>query len=100
MWAKDIFFKAFFFSSWAISGQAFFGGIIYLAALDFGPAALNLQTALMFMFVRYIMRLPVYSNNTFIAIQLYPPSPFTPPPPPAGAENATYTPRPIILHGT
>jgi hypothetical protein len=38
-------FGAFFLSFWAISGRAFYGGIIYLAALDLRPATLNLRPA-------------------------------------------------------
>jgi hypothetical protein len=47
MWGRKYFYLVpFFLSFWAISGRAFFwGGIIYLAALDLRPAILNLRPA-------------------------------------------------------
>ena len=46
MWAKNIFLKLFFFLPGPFQGGDFLGGIIYLAALDLGPVALNLRSAL------------------------------------------------------
>ena len=40
MWIKKQFFDPFFFLSGPFQGGHFFGGIIYLAALDLGPIAL------------------------------------------------------------
>jgi hypothetical protein len=51
MWAKKLFFKAFSFLPGPFQGGHFFGGVIYLAALDLGnlgPIALmdNLRPVL------------------------------------------------------
>jgi hypothetical protein len=50
MWIKKQFFDPFFFLSGPFQGGHFFGGIIYLAALDLRPATLNLRPAREFIF--------------------------------------------------
>ena len=47
MWAKNIFFKLFFFVPGPFQGGHFFGGEIYFSALDLRPAPLNLRPALL-----------------------------------------------------
>jgi hypothetical protein len=46
MWARKMFLVPFFFLSGLFQGGHFFGGIIYLAALDLRPTTLNLRPTL------------------------------------------------------